>query len=272
MVALTNLTIGAAAITWGGNNQRQKIYTNSGVSPALLAKPSFGRRATVNLPLFTGPVDSIYAQPLVYSAPNGTEYVMVVSTGNNMHVIDGFAGTVVAQQNFGMPHYILQDPVFNPDPAEPECTDILNFVGTVGTPTIDMETGIAYFFSITANPPPAPFTRTMSFHAVDAFTLKEQPGFPVVVEATAANDPNLKFNANLHYQRPGTLLLNGVVYAAFGGHCDLHQGFLGWIIGFNATTGATVTAWSSMIGPDIKNGGGAFWQAGAGITLDDDMN
>ncbi|KAI8615749.1 hypothetical protein BC830DRAFT_262257 [Chytriomyces sp. MP71] len=41
----------ANALTWGGNNERNKVYPNSGLDPASVASSAFGRRATVKLSL-----------------------------------------------------------------------------------------------------------------------------------------------------------------------------------------------------------------------------
>jgi hypothetical protein len=42
----------------------------------------------------------------------------------------------------------------------------------------------------------------------------------VKIRGTAQNDPTKSFSATYELQRPGLLLMDGVVYAAFGGHCD----------------------------------------------------
>ncbi|KAI8615748.1 hypothetical protein BC830DRAFT_1228793 [Chytriomyces sp. MP71] len=271
-----------AFFTWGGNNERNKLYLNAGLDPVTVASVSFGRRATVKLP-FSDPItakgtDSVYAQPIVFPF-NGTEYALIVTTGNNVYVIDGPNGTVVSAKNFGPPHRILEDPVFiaaqqskDPDSGMGVCRDIVDFVGTVGTPVVDITTQTAYFFSITVAPPPNQYQRTMWFHAVDAITLVEKDGFPVTIAPTADNNPAMKFDPNYTYQRPGLLLSNGIVYGAFGGHCDLNQGFAGWLIGVDAKSGQILTAWSTVGISAVANGGGAIWQSGAGLALDDDGN
>ncbi|KAI8615750.1 hypothetical protein BC830DRAFT_262075 [Chytriomyces sp. MP71] len=110
----------------------------------------------------------------------------------------------------------------------------------------------------------------MLFHAVDAITLAERDGFPITIAPTADNNPAMKFDPNLTYQRPGLLLSNGIVYGTFGGHCDLNQGFAGWLIGVDGKTGEILTAWATVGISDIANGGGAIWQSGAAPALDED--
>ncbi|KAI8620757.1 hypothetical protein BC830DRAFT_1097437 [Chytriomyces sp. MP71] len=274
------------ALTWGGNNERNKVYPNAGLDPATVSSTQFGRRATVQLPL-SDPVtangtDSVYAQPIVFSK-DGTEYALVVTTGNNVYVVDGVKGNVVTAKNLGIPHRILEDPVFIKAQLDKDsqsagtvntgvCRDIVDFVGIVGTPVIDPTTNTAYFFSIAVKPAPDQFQRTMWLYAVDAITLVERDGFPVTIAPTADNNAAMKFDPNLTYQRPGLLLSNGIVYGAFGGHCDLNQGFAGWLIGVDAKTGQITTAWSTVGIASIASGGGAIWHSGAGIALDEDDN
>ncbi|KAJ3023178.1 UNVERIFIED_CONTAM: hypothetical protein HDU68_008744 [Siphonaria sp. JEL0065] len=264
------------SLTWGGNNQRNKVYPNSGVSLS-----GFGRRATVQLPLSynINSTDSIYSQPIAFSV-NGVEYAFIVTTGNNIYVVDGLNAKVKTAKNFGTPHDILNDPVFQAaqklkdgDNYIGVCEDIVDYVGTVGTPVIDPSTNTAYFFSIAVKPAPDQFSRTMWFHAVDAITLEERPNFPIAIAPQAENNPFLVFDPNLTYQRPALLLENGIVYGTFGGHCDLAQGWAGWLIGVDTRTAKITTAWSAQGGSNnFGNGGGAIWMSGAGPALDEAGN
>ncbi|KAJ3390231.1 hypothetical protein HDU84_007801 [Entophlyctis sp. JEL0112] len=288
--------------TWGGNNMRNKVYTNSGLNNAVVSSNKFGRRTSVILPLSydLNSTDSIYAQPLAYTI-NSTEYVLVVTTGNNAYVIDGLRGSVVSAKNFGLPHRILEDPIFQAaqllkdgENYQGVCLDIADYVGIVGTPVVDLNTTTAYFFSIAVEAPPNQFNRTMWFHAVDAYSLQERAGFPVRFERTlkvfrsnqqpptnpqknsiapfSENNPTLKFDPNLTYQRPALLLHNGIVYGTFGGHCDLDQGWSGWFIGVDPQTGQVTTSWSTQGQAVFANGGGAIWMSGAGPAVDEDGN
>src|SRR5205823_1557730 len=75
-----------------------------------------------------------------------------------------------------------------------------------------------------------------------------------------------------HLQRPGLLLMNGVVYAAFGGHCDIAP-YRGWVVGINGTSGATTARWTdeALIPPslpEVGKPGGGIWQAGGRLVSD----
>jgi hypothetical protein len=59
------------------------------------------------------------------------------------------------------------------------------------------------------------------------------------------------------------LLLNGVVYLAWGSHCDIRP-YTGWVMGYNAGTLAPV----SLINVTPNGSEGAIWGAGAGLAAD----
>ena len=54
--------------------------------------------------------------------------------------------------------------------------------------------------------------------AIDLTTGTQKAGFPVRLSGTAQNASAQTFNPTTELQRPGLLLMDGVVYAAFGGH------------------------------------------------------
>jgi iron transport multicopper oxidase len=58
------------------------------------------------------------------------------------------------------------------------------------------------------------------------------------------------------------LLMNGVVYAGFGSHCDTTP-FEGWVFGVS-TAGHVTARWVSVTSPN----GGGIWQSGVGLASD----
>ena len=48
-------------------------------------------------------------------------------------------------------------------------------------------------------------------------------------------------------QRPGLLLLDGVVYAGFASHCD-RQPYVGYVVGVDATTGKQTAMFATETG------------------------
>ena len=70
----------------------------------------------------------------------------------------------------------------------------------------------------------------------------------------------ITFDPTYHLQRPGLLLLNGVVYIAFGAVGDIGP-YHGWLMGYDATTLQQVALLN--LTPDGKDGG--VWSAGYGL-------
>ena len=90
----------------------------------------------------------------------------------------------------------------------------------------------------------------------------EKAGFPVELGRTAQNAPGTTFTPRTQLQRPGLLLLEGIVYAAFGSDCDADP-FQGWV--FGVTESGTVKArWTT----ETDYSGAGIWQSGAGLTSD----
>ena len=240
-----------APITNAGNAARTGWYANQpGLNPAIVAGTTFGRRFTVDLP--GGPLDQVYAQPLVFDGR-----VFVVTELNNVYALDAETGAILESANLG-------DPWDTADLA-PACPDLVPNIGITGTPVIDAVNAVAYLLSKTYDEPSG--EPVYLAHALDTTTLLEKPGFPIEIQGVADNDPNVSFAPLLHLQRPGLLLLDGVVYAAFGGQCDV--GFYsGWVVGFTPE-GVVTAMFAAETGPDSLRGSG-IWQSGSGLMADDD--
>jgi hypothetical protein len=89
-------------------------------------------------------------------------------------------------------------------------------------------------------------------------TGAEASGSPVTIGAGMAD-----FNPNIHLNRPGLLLLNGVVYIAFGSHCD-YSAYHGFVFGYDAATLQRQRTYNTT-----ANGSqGAIWQSGTGLSSD----
>src|SRR5262249_8972743 len=77
----------------------------------------------------------------------------------------------------------------------------------------------------------------------------------------------LTFNAVRHLNRSGLLLLNGIVYSAWGSHGD-NPPYHGWIIAHNAQTLAVTSVFNAT-----RNGSAAgIWMSGGGPAADGSGN
>jgi hypothetical protein len=228
-----------------------------GLNPSAGGQCAFGEQ-------WSAPVDGqVYAQPVVDpgAGPNGT--LVVATETNHVYGFDAVTGQQLWARNYLGPPW---------DPNELACQDLSPSVGTTSTPAIDAATHTAYMFSKTYdNGSPAYFAHAMDLNA----NGNEKPGFPRKIEGFAANVPNVppgagaSFDAQHHLQRPGLLLMNGVVYAAFGGHCDVDP-YRGWVAGVNASTGAISTLWTDEALPPAVNPSprGGIWQSGGRLIND----
>ncbi len=192
----------------------------------------------------------------VYAAPEVVNGTLIVATeSNNIYGIDPTTGTQKWTRNLGTPF----------DPSVLQCADINPSIGVTSAPAIDTANNIAYLTSITT----VGGVTNYFMHAIDMATGNDKPGFPVTIQGTAANAPSHTFNAIYELQRPALLLMNGVVYAAFGGHCD-RKPYEGWVVGV-ATTGSVKTLWTDQAGTDTPSDrGGGIWQSGGGLVTDGD--
>jgi Bacterial Ig-like domain (group 2) len=139
-------------------------------------------------------------------------------------------------------------------------------MGITGTPVIDAVGGTIYMVAYTKENGEYVYR----LHALDLVSGAEKFGGPVVIQASVpgTGDENnaqgqVPFDAERQLQRPGLLLLNGVVYIAFGTNNEIRP-WHGWLLAYNATTLRQVAAFNTT-----PNGYGAsFWEAGCAPAAD----
>jgi hypothetical protein len=83
------------------------------------------------------------------------------------------------------------------------------------------------------------------------------------VTVTDASAAQVKFSPMQHMQRPGLLLLDGIVYIAFGSHGDFDP-YHGWVFAYEAATFQPKGVFCAS--PNGAKAG--IWQAGEGIVAD----
>ncbi|SDP39696.1 PQQ-like domain-containing protein [Arthrobacter sp. ok909] len=213
-----------------------------GLSPSAVASSNFGK-------LFSATVDGqVYAQPLVVG---GT--VIAATENNAVYGLDSATGAKKWTRKLG--------------PAWPastvSCGDLTPNIGITSTPVYDAATKSVFLLAKT-NDGATKQLPHWYMHSLDVVTGAERPGFPVTIEGAPTNDPARPFNAMTAMQRPGLLLLNGVVYAGFASHCD-YTPFVGYVVGVS-TAGRQTTMWATESGN--ANAEGGIWQSGGGLVSD----
>ncbi len=230
-----------SGITNSGDDLRTGWYpNNSTLTPQLVGGGTFGEEWSTSLE------GQITAQPLL---DNGT--LLVETENDKAYGLDPATGAVNWTRGFGTPW----------NPADIGCGDITPSIGTVSTPVIDTATNIAYMTDkryVSGSSGPA----VWYMDAVSVATGVEQPGFPAEIAGSAQNAPSQTFDPTIEMNRPGLLLMEGVVYAAFGSHCDFGP-WKGWI--FGVSTAGKITA---RYTDNATETGAGIWQSGAGLTSD----
>ncbi len=240
-----HFTHAAKAVTTVATPQqlRDSWYSDQpNLSPAQVGGGNFGKQ-------FDTTVDGqIYATPIVVN-----KTLLVATETNNIYGIDAATGTKTWTRNLGTP--------FNPSVVT--CADINPSIGVTSTPAVDATNNVAYLTSVAI----VGGVTNYYMHAIDMATGQDKTGFPVAITGAASNAPDHTFNAVYELQRPALLLMNGVVYAAFGGHCD-RKPYEGWVVGV-ATTGHIATLWTDEAGTaDPMARGAGIWQSGGGLVSD----
>lgn len=143
--------------------------------------------------------------------------MFLASTRGNIRTLDAKTGNLINTRQVITP--FLQSDI--------ECNDIPYTIGIIGTPVIDPNTDIAYFYAKTYIPnyrvagASGVFNGVYYFYAVDVKTLQNVKGFPILVDGSIADNDNRRtFIGGTVLQTPSLTQIGNCVYAGFGGHCD----------------------------------------------------
>ncbi len=252
------------------NNQRTNVNTNETIlTPANVNFASFGR-------LFSQSVDGyVFAQPLY--VPSLTikgavhNVVYIATEHDSVYAFDADSSVGSNAQPLWHTNFLLPGAT-TVSSADVGCDDIVPEYGITGTPVIDLSTNTLYVVSDALENNGANYVKR--FHALDITTGAEKPGSPIIISASVAvsGQNPVAFDTQWEHQRSGLLLYSGVVYFAFGSHCD-NSDEIGWILGYsyNGSSFSQVFVFSDE--PSSINGkDGGIWMAGAGLLMDSGSN
>jgi hypothetical protein len=149
------------------------------------------------------------------------------------------------------------------------CGQVTPEIGVTSTPVIDPTAGPHGTMWVVAMSKNDSGNYYQRLHALDITTGAELSGSPVTVQAAYpgtgdnSSNGNVIFDPKQYKERPGLLLLNGVVYTGWSSHCD-DGPYTAWVIGYNGSTLQQTTV------ADLTPNGhkGSLWMAGAGIAAD----
>lgn len=239
-----------------GQNLNETVLTLASVN-----KDRFGK-------LFSRSVDGyVYAQPLylpnVAIPGRGRHNVVLVATEHDS--VYAFDADTNAGDNANP---LWKTTFINPQAgittlasADIGFGEIVPEVGITGTPVIDATTGTLYVVAQTKENG----RHVHRLHALDVATGQEKRSVEIqaTVPGSADGESMVSFDPSVQLQRPGLLLLNGVVYAAWGSYGDLFV-FHGWLMGYDASTLRQVAVFNVTPNGDA----GSIWQSGAAPAAD----
>lgn len=242
-------------LTNNADNARTGSYREDLLSPSnIFPGSAFGKRHTWEVD------GQIYAQPLYVrglAMPDGSIHnvVLVATEKNHVYAFDTDTFATLWHVTLGAP--VPADEVGcnnrQISPPDPPHRNLDPFVGITSTPVVDLNINSMYVVVKTGSAPDYSYM----LHMLDLATGQSKMA-TLMLRGTRALH---------HLNRPGLLLSNGKVYAAFGSHCDRHD-FHGQVFAYDASTLALVGTFNTT--PTGKQGG--IWQAGRGLAADQNGN
>lgn len=275
---LTSPGTAADVLTYHNDAARTGWNNSEGeLAPDNVSVSTFGLRA--NLPV-DGKVD---AQPLyvsnaqVFSGATslGTHDLVIVATEHDsVYAFDADSGILYWRTSLLRPGETPSD--------DRGCGQVAPEIGVTATPVIDRNIGThgtIYVVAMSKSSGPVYHQR---LHTLNLANGQESGSVEIQASYPGTGPHNdghghVIFDPGAYKERPGLLLLNGVVYTAWSSHCD-RAPYTSWIIGYRAIGLAQVTVLNlDPNGPPnntfLSDGSGdAFWNSGAGPAADTNGN
>ena len=192
---------GASEVTTAGYDNLRDDWDASepALAPSAISSASFGQ-------LFATQLDgAVYAQPLLYA-----NTLVATTEKANAYGLDPATGAIRWSRSFGQPFKA----------STIGCSDLKPYLGSTSTPVIDQQSGTVYL-TTRLQLGKGIASSHWYLQALSATTGEERKGFPVEIAGTPYNTPGVPFNEGYAMQRPGLLLMDGVVYLAFASNCDI---------------------------------------------------
>lgn len=247
------------------DNSRTNANSNETLlTPANVNQNSFGHLFSVPIDAGVTPATTMLAQPLFMPGVNipnlGVHNVVYLATLSDwVYAIDADNGAVLWRAS------MLDGGTTATGTLLPCGFGGFKQEGIVSTPVIDPNSNTMYVVAKTV------FNGVVGhyIHALDITTGNEQPGSPVQISAqsTSALGHTTVFNSLHQMNRPGLLLVNGVLYLGFGSN-GCNDSNSGWVLSYNVSNLSPIAVFNTS--PDI--GLTSIWQSGVGLTADAEGN
>lgn len=247
-------------LTYHNDNARTGLMPNETIlTPASVNATSFGLLHVLSV---DGKVD---AQPLYISNVGSHNLLIVATEHGSMYAFDADSGSIVWQVSMLQPGESTSD--------DHGCGQVSPEIGITATPVIDRTAGPHGTVYAVAMSKTGSGTYFQRLHALDLSSGAEEFGGPKPVIANFAGTGDnssgglVVFDPGQYKERPGLLLLNGVVYTAWSSHCDIRP-YTGWLIGYDENT----LAQTSVLNLTPNGNEGSLWNSGAGPAADSSGN
>ncbi len=200
-------------------------------------------------PLWRGRVDGpVYAQPLLWTAPDGRRLVIVATEQDEVAALDAASGRMVWTKSLGAPA----------PPSALPCGDI-DPMGITGTPVI--AAGVLYLDAMVREGGGAPRHLIFALNADDGSV---RAGWPVDVQAALAArgaTSGQGFVAADQGERGALAAVGGKIFVPYAGHFGDCAFYHGWVVGIVMQDPGALGAWAT------RARGGGIWAPG-GIVGD----
>jgi len=242
-----------------GQNLNETILTTSNVNTS-----TFGKLFVISA---DGKVDAqpLYLPSVIIPGKGMHNVLFVVTEHGSVYGFDADTGTQRWRVSTLSPGEVSSD--------DRGCGQVTPEIGVTSTPVIDARAGThgtIYVVGMSKDPMGNYHQR---LHALEVTTGAEEFGGPKEIEASYpgtgdnSSNGNVIFDPGQQLERPGLLLLNGVVYTTWGSHCDVRP-YTGWIIGYDQNTLSQV----AVLNVTPNGNEGSFWMSGTAPAADANGN
>ncbi len=272
----TGLTVTNSVVSvWTHHNDNSRTGQNLNetiLTPATVNSAKFGK-------LFTYSVDGyVYAQPLIMPSVNIAgqglhDVVFVVTEHDSVYAFDadGTTSSPLWKVSFIDPATGVTTVPSSDVYDNGGIPDLTPEIGITSTPVIDTSTGTMFVLAVTKENG----SWVHRLHALDITSGAERSNSPVRIQGTVPGtgydsvSGQVTFNSRRQLQRPALLLLNGLVYVAFGSYGDIDP-YHGWIFAYNENSlqqtyiynvspnGTEAAIWQSGTGPSVDTSGNIY--------------
>ena len=245
------------------DNGRIGSTSNPGLNQAAIRDPRWGLLGRLQVH------GTVYAQPLYVQQlplPGTTQLHDVVLLATAQNSVSAFDAQTLAQLWQATPPLGPNDRTMTRSPFGCDFLSAPEGIGIEATPVIDRAHAVM-FVSYRTNP--SAIDLAAAEQRLRAMDIRSGARLLDVKVAPPGSEPDW---AARHRSRAGLLLLDGVIYVAFGSRCeDPNQPiFHGWILAYDAATLNRVGAFQTT--PDVAPGktidGGGIWQGAVGLAAD----